>query len=37
FTNAWPSKISGPSINATSNEVAIEELEMAIESYERVK
>ena len=36
FTNAWPSKISGPSINATSNEVAIEELEMAIETYERV-
>lgn len=37
FTNAWPSKISGPSINATSNEVAIEEMELAVESYERVK
>lgn len=36
FTNAWPAKISGPSINATSNEVAIEEMELAVESYERV-
>jgi phage tail-like protein len=37
FKNAWPSKINGPSVNATSNEVAIEELELAHEGYERVK
>ena len=37
FVNAWPSKINGPSVNATSNEVAIEELELAHEGYERVK
>ena len=37
FINAWPSKINGPSVNATSNEVAIEELELAHEGYERVK
>ena len=37
FINAWPSKINGPSINATSNEVAVEELEIAHEGYKRVK
>jgi phage tail-like protein len=37
FINAWPAKINGPSINATSNEIAIEELELAHEGYERVK
>jgi phage tail-like protein len=37
FINAWPAKISGPSVNATSNEIAIEELEIAIEGYKRVK
>lgn len=36
FTNAWPSKLSGPSANASSNEVAIEELEITHEGYERV-
>jgi phage tail-like protein len=36
FVNAWPSKINGPSVNATSNEVAIEELEISHEGYERV-
>jgi phage tail-like protein len=37
FINAWPAKINGPSVNATSNEIAIEELEIAHEGYERVK
>jgi len=36
FTNAWPSKLSGPSANAGNNEVAIEELELTHEGYERV-
>jgi len=35
--NAWPSKLTGPSANATNNEVAIEELEITHEGYERVK
>jgi len=35
--NAWPSKLNGPSANATNNEVAIEELELTHEGYERVK
>lgn len=35
FFNAWPSKLSGPSANAANNEVAIEELEIAHEGYER--
>jgi phage tail-like protein len=37
FVNAWPSKLTGPSANATNNEVAIEELEITHEGYERVK
>lgn len=37
FINAWPNKIAGPSVNATSNEVAIEELEITIEGYTREK
>jgi phage tail-like protein len=37
FVNAWPSKLSGPNANATTNEVAIEELELTHEGYERVK
>ena len=37
FTNAWPSKLTGPSANATNNELAIEELEIVHESYKRVK
>lgn len=36
FINAWPSKLTGPSANATNNEVAIEELEITHEGYERV-
>lgn len=37
FVAAWPSKITGPSANADSNEVAIEELEITHEGYERVE
>ena len=37
FVNAWPSKLSGPSANAANNEVAIEELEITHEGYERVQ
>lgn len=36
FINAWPSKLNGPSTNAANNEVAIEELELTHEGYERV-
>lgn len=35
--NAWPSKLTGPSANATNNEVGIEELEIVHEGYERVQ
>jgi phage tail-like protein len=31
FTNAWPSKWTGPSFNATDNSVAVETLEITIE------
>jgi phage tail-like protein len=37
FVNAWPSKLTGPSANAGNNEIAIEELEITHEGYERVK
>jgi phage tail-like protein len=37
FTNAWPCRITGPNADATSNEVAIEEIEIVAEGYERVK
>ncbi len=36
FINAWPSKLTGPGANAANNEVAIEELELTHEGYERV-
>jgi phage tail-like protein len=36
FVNAWPSKITGPSVNAGENAVAIEEMEITHEGYERV-
>jgi phage tail-like protein len=35
--NAWPSKLTGPSANAGSNEVGIEEMELTCEGYERKK
>ena len=31
FVNAWPSKWSGPTFNATANEVAVESIEIAHE------
>ena len=34
--NAWPSKLTGPSANATNNEIGIEECEIVHEGYERV-
>jgi phage tail-like protein len=37
FVNAWPSKLTGPSANAGNNEIAIEEMEITHEGYERVK
>jgi phage tail-like protein len=36
FVQAWPSKLSGPTANATNNEVGIEELEVTHEGYTRV-
>ncbi len=36
FVNAWPSKLTGPGANAANNEVAIEEMELTHEGYERV-
>ncbi len=36
FKAAWPSKLTGPSANAANNEVAIEELEITHEGYNRV-
>jgi phage tail-like protein len=37
FVAAWPSKISGPTANAGTNDVAIEELSITHEGYKRVK
>ncbi len=37
FVNAWPSKLTGPTYNATSNEIGIEELEIVHEGFKRVK
>ena len=36
FENAWPSKVTGPTYNANTNEIAIEELEITHEGYKRV-
>lgn len=35
--NAWPSKLTGPTADAKSNQPGIEELEIVFEKYERVK
>ena len=35
FEAAWPSKLSGPSLNANANETAVEELTLAIEKISR--
>ena len=37
FVRAWPSKLTGPTANATNNEVGIEELEITHEGYERTE
>jgi phage tail-like protein len=37
FRNAWPSKISGPTPKADSNEIGIEEMTIVHEYIERVK
>ncbi len=37
FKNGWPTKISGPSLNATGNDIAVEELVITHEYLERVK
>jgi len=36
FENAWPSKVTGPSVKADSNEVGVEELTLAIEAMDRI-
>ena len=36
FTNGWPSKISGPALNAGSNDIAVEEITIVHEGMERV-
>lgn len=36
FTNAWPCKIKGPAVDSTKNEVAIEEMELCVETLKRV-
>ena len=35
FRNAWPNRWTGPSLNATGNDVAIEAIEIAHEGLER--
>ena len=37
FVRAWPSKLTGPTANATNNEVGIEELEITHEGYKRTQ
>ena len=37
FTGGWPTKWSGPALNATANEVAIDTVEIAHEGLTRVK
>ena len=35
FVNGWPSKVTGPSLNASGNEIAVEELTIVHEGLER--
>lgn len=35
FVDAWPTKWAGPSFNATGNDVAVEELDLAHEGFSR--
>ncbi len=37
FVSAWPIKVSGPSLNAGTNEIAVEELTISHEGMKRVK
>jgi len=37
FLRAWPTKISGPQLNSSTNEVGVEELEIVHEGLERIK
>ncbi len=37
FKDGWPTKVSGPSLNAQNNEVAVEELVIAHEEIKRIK
>jgi phage tail-like protein len=37
FEDAWPTKLAGPGLNAGSNDVAVEELTIAIEKLTREK
>ncbi len=37
FTNAWPSKVSGPTLNARGNEIAIEEMVLTHEGIDRTE
>jgi phage tail-like protein len=37
FKAAWPTKVTGPTLNATSNDVAIESVEIVCEELEREK
>jgi phage tail-like protein len=37
FTQAWPSKISGPQLNAQNSDIGIEEITIAHEGMKRVK
>ena len=35
FTSGWPSKVSGPSVNTTSNDIGVEELTIVHEGIKR--
>lgn len=37
FENGWPSKVTGPSLNAKNNEIGIEELTIVHEALRRVR
>jgi phage tail-like protein len=37
FTEAWPTKLTGPTLNATANEVVIDAMELVIEELARAK
>jgi phage tail-like protein len=37
MVNAWPSKVTGPTANATNNEIGIEEMVLVHEGYKRVQ